>query len=31
MSSKWTLFALLFSVAVNVAVVGTLIYFCVDN
>ena len=27
MNTKWTLFALLFSVAVNIAVIGTLLYF----
>lgn len=31
MNSKWILFALLFSVAVNIAVVGTLIYFWPRN
>jgi hypothetical protein len=31
MNSKWTLFALLFSVAVNIAVVGTLVFFWRHN
>lgn len=31
MNSKWTLIALLFSVTVNIAVVGTLIYFWQHN
>jgi nitrogen fixation-related uncharacterized protein len=31
MNSKWTIIALLFSVAVNIAVVGTLVYFWQHN